>query len=593
MKHAIYSIGLMLALIGSGWATTYSTPTLDGDLTDWAGDELIDANDCNACGVGQFAYALYVTWDATNLYVGVGRRSTGRYLGDTAWTDDSFFVAIDTDQTNGSGATDDPSDEDFNKTITFGDPNSLPDYFYAFAGGGGWFKRYNWTGSAWNPIGWTNAGTYYGWNNPNNYNDELTIPWSEIGSPSTIRLYAYMTREQNDWIEDVWPMRNPNGAGPALWSYYEFSNLGPGVSPDREVGQDGVSSNMVTVHFAVDTDNGQPFGLPGSGVFLEELLDPSKDDFYQWTPPNVNVQTIDESAPGLQIGTPTTVITNALDFNNSPLDLTISEVMHDDLGILFWVQFTVGPTSTGLAGTDVRFEANKNPSEEGGDVFECPGNGAGMVAGSQGNSLLIDETPLGLSTVPENDANALVVNEDISTLPMVDTDGVGGADTPVVFYSIKGGGMPAHHDSDDIAMTAPFGGYPLTAWTATELGLGGVGPNANDIDALFIDASGDVFFSLAAGSPMLAGAPGSTGAPIQNWFTGSPGFGADPGDIIAVTPAPSGSGVPPASPPMVVITATMLGLFGNGALDFGFGEDDLNGLHMTMDMLPVRCWELY
>jgi hypothetical protein len=204
---------------------------------------------------------------------------------------------------------------------------------------------------------------------------------------------------------------------------------------------------------------------------------------------------------------------------------------------------------------------------------------------------VIDETPLGLSTVPENDANGLVVNEPLPPLS-IDTDGVGGADTPLVYYSVKNSpGLPVHPNSDDIAMTAPVGGYPAIAWNAIELGLAGNGiPNIDDIDALWIDASGDVFFSLAVNSPMLSGAPGSAG-PIINAFTMM--AGADPGDILAVTPAPAGSGVPPAMPPMVVITATMLGLNGNGIADPGAGEDDLNGLHFSTEMAPVEQWELY
>jgi len=347
-----------------------------------------------------------------------------------------------------------------------------------------------------------------------------------------------------------------------------------------------IDPKVTRLDFAVDLDNGVPFGLAGSDVAIEDAADACQDDFYQWPvpqpPPLYNLETIDEGIPGLQMQTGAGIITDALCFGSESLDLEVSESMHDGMGFFFWVQFTVNPDSSGLQGTAVSTEAAKQPSEEGGDVFES--------AGGNTNILLADETPLGLEDAPENDINALVMNEPFPP-DVYDTDGDAAPDTPHVFYSVKNSpGLPSDPNSDDIAVTGPAGSYPALWKTAMEIGLMGGGvPNQDNLDALFIDASGDVFFSLQRGSPMLSGAPGSAG-PIINWFTGAPGVGADPGDIIAVFP---GAGGPPAMAPMVVITAAMLGLQGDGIANPGSGEDDLNGLHISPEQVPVLNWEIY
>lgn len=100
--------------------TTYHTITIDGDLSDWTADERLQADG---------TYTMYLTWDATNVFVGL----EGAYLGDTGGQDKSFFICFDTNLTTGSGAS-----ADGYANVTFNPVAYGPERCFYFAGGGGW-----------------------------------------------------------------------------------------------------------------------------------------------------------------------------------------------------------------------------------------------------------------------------------------------------------------------------------------------------------------------------------------------------------------------------------------------------------------------
>jgi hypothetical protein len=185
MKKGILVLGI-LSVIGfcsQAWALT---PALDGILYEWTGPEVLNLGTQTASGGG--SYTLLATWDATNLYIGVDRNSTDRYLGDTYLVHDSFFVAIDVDGLAGSGGLSDGySTVDFNGA-------RRPDFVYNYAGGEGWYESCSWNGSGYNWLGWSNAGTFYGWSE-SNPNDEITIPLSAIGGSHNVMIWAWMTIE--------------------------------------------------------------------------------------------------------------------------------------------------------------------------------------------------------------------------------------------------------------------------------------------------------------------------------------------------------------------------------------------------------------
>jgi hypothetical protein len=192
-------------------ASSYHTISVDGDLNDFLTDEHVETSS---------GYDLYLTWDATNLYIGLSDAILSDALGDY-----SFFVAIDVDQTASSGATSDG----YSRVNFTGD--YLPEYGYYFAGGAGWYERSTWNGSSWDWNTWTNTGTFYHWsgNTATIPGSEFTIPWSDIDSPSEIALYAWLTEENNANVVAAWDSVNPTGASPTFYDPYYYPDLGSGI----------------------------------------------------------------------------------------------------------------------------------------------------------------------------------------------------------------------------------------------------------------------------------------------------------------------------------------------------------------------------
>jgi len=430
----------------------------------------------------------------------------------------------------------------------------------------------------------------------------------DLGGPAPFADW-YITRD--NWMSTGVDVAVPVNSGNWMCTFF----VGEPVEIAEPTGE--VSPKIQEIDFSIDTDNGPPFGLLGTDVNTESLVpgDWAQDDFYLW--PDLlttNNLTMDENIPGvagqmpgnftpaLNLGTGNAENTDGYCFGWG--DYTgglggVSETLDGQVASGFLrVQFTVNPDSQGLAASAVAAQA---PLEEGGDVFESAMGGT--------NSLLADEGILGLEDSPENDINSLVVPDahlggltpPFAALPLtVDTDGDGLFDAPTIFFSIKNGGSFGQVGAD-VFMTAPFSppGLPVLnlAWATIELGLSPGG--ADELDALYVERPAEpgtpvlgpfVYFSLARGSISL-----QAGSNIQNVFNGS-GSGADPGDIIGVVPAgPAGgaAGQPPVVGPMVVITATTLGLQADMNPATDATDDDLNGLHMTAEQLQVRNWELF
>lgn len=194
MKHVVlvFTVLGLSAMAGPGWASI----NLDGILDEWTGSNVVNLGTWPAPDTG--SYTLLATWDASNLYIGVDRDSSDRYLGDTGGDNDSFFLAIDVDGVAGSGAGQDGYGRmDFAGTM-------LPDMIYYYAGGGGWYESGTWNGGGWDWNGWTNANSYYGWQE-DNPNDELCIPLADIGGSHEVMAWAWMTREAGDFVETSWP----------------------------------------------------------------------------------------------------------------------------------------------------------------------------------------------------------------------------------------------------------------------------------------------------------------------------------------------------------------------------------------------------
>jgi hypothetical protein len=181
------------------------TVTFDSVLDEWVGDEVNNLGTEPAPDGG--SYTLLAVWDGANFSIGMDRDSSDRYLGDTWWENDSFFVAIDTDGVEGSG-----SSLDGYSRMSFGGP-MLPDVIYYFAGGNNigqddWYESSTWNGTGWDWNGWTNFGTMYGTNDAAP-DDEISVDIvakaPAVSGANELLVWTWMTREGNDFVEASWP----------------------------------------------------------------------------------------------------------------------------------------------------------------------------------------------------------------------------------------------------------------------------------------------------------------------------------------------------------------------------------------------------
>jgi hypothetical protein len=236
MRLAIAGL-VLLALVWSSVALgeTFFTPTLNGRKDEYPADSFWGCFMLEGC-----CYELATTWDADFLWVALCSDSCRRYLGDGG-TDLSFFVAIDVDQTFGSGA---PQDG-------YGNANFhgcyMPEYIFYYAGGAGWYEWGYWTGTEWEWRGWRNDNTFYAWDGGGVYCDEMGILWSDLGYPAGVAVTAWITDEtvfggNPPGVLAAWPLANPTGVLPTLtWAYPFFMPHVPGPMP-----LDGFSPNSVT-----------------------------------------------------------------------------------------------------------------------------------------------------------------------------------------------------------------------------------------------------------------------------------------------------------------------------------------------------------
>ncbi len=242
MRLAIVGI-ISLVLLWSGVAMgeTWTTPVLDGVIgSDWDGDSGFELVVTPMCSV-----QIHFTWDSYFLWFGIDSDSCRRYLGDGP-EDVSFFVAIDVDQTFGSGALGDGyGNVQFSGCY-------MPEYVFYYAGGGGWYEWGEWDAGSqsWIWRGWRNDNTFYAWDGGGVYDDEIGILWSDIGDPSGIAVMVWNTFDDcfNTCTGDpcmgvlfAWPTVNPMGPCPTFtWAYPFFDPHVP-----LGVGEMGFAPNSV------------------------------------------------------------------------------------------------------------------------------------------------------------------------------------------------------------------------------------------------------------------------------------------------------------------------------------------------------------
>ena len=201
-------------------ATSFHTITIDG-TNDFVADETFTTS--------SGGYTAYATWDANNLYLGYTGGDVGAGESATKWV----VWYIDTDPqcgSNGGNGT--------NYAAQFNAQRwSLPfraDYFMQVRTDEGLNQLNSWNGASWT------AATYSGAVNQNDGANfmELSLPLSDIGDPSHIRILGYFLNEQGggEWTYASWPdVALAGGDGykrfGTFYNWYEF-NLVNGVAPN-------------------------------------------------------------------------------------------------------------------------------------------------------------------------------------------------------------------------------------------------------------------------------------------------------------------------------------------------------------------------
>ena len=227
MRHLKYVALLSICLlVVPAWVfgLTYTTPnTTDGKIesdppvlggTTWESDELIDVD----AGTN-----FYFTWDDTTFYCGISGtyaiQEDGRY---------DWFIAFDTDQIPGSGATSDGYGQ-----VTFSG-QYLPEIIYYYAGGFGWYESTEWDtagGGAWTWRAWQNDCSYGGWSG--NDSTEFCIPDSMLQYAESLAVVSWITPEDNSSLVATFPHANPIGNVPqAMTHFFIAKNLGQNVAPN-------------------------------------------------------------------------------------------------------------------------------------------------------------------------------------------------------------------------------------------------------------------------------------------------------------------------------------------------------------------------
>ncbi len=149
---------------------------------------------------------LFITWDADKLYIGY----TSFALDDSG----DFFVNIDTDQTDSSGATTGSWGR-----VDFANP-FLPEYQVAIEGGPGSIQLNYWDGDGWNYPGANGCESYNGWTD--NGLTEISIPWTSLSNPTGIAISVHITEEDNLIVTNAFPSQNSIGNNPTFSYIYQY-----------------------------------------------------------------------------------------------------------------------------------------------------------------------------------------------------------------------------------------------------------------------------------------------------------------------------------------------------------------------------------
>ena len=193
-------------------ATSYTTITIDGTSGDWESDE-----DFSTSTSG---WTNYLTWDESYLYFAV----SGSSIDDD---DKVAFIYIDTDPNaspiGGTGST---------SSISWARDHTLPftaNYAFAYKtqSGSDYYNLRTYS------SGWQADQTYNGSVSLGTDFLEVSIKWSDIGSPTQINVIIFVQNNDGSWTWSSAPENTiSDGAGDKTFSKWLGYNIASGVAPD-------------------------------------------------------------------------------------------------------------------------------------------------------------------------------------------------------------------------------------------------------------------------------------------------------------------------------------------------------------------------
>jgi hypothetical protein len=351
-------------------ATSFNTIPIDG-TNGFAADETFSTSSAG--------YTAYATWDADNLYLGFTGGDVGAGESATKW----MVWYIDTDPQcgpNGGNGT--------NYAAPFKTQKwSLPfraDYFMQVRTDEGLNQLNRWNSPAWT------AAIYSGNISQNDGANfiELSLPLSDIGDPTNIRILGYFINEQDggEWTYASWPANSLAGSDGfkrfgAFYNWYEFelvNGVAPNAAANNSPAQNCIIDPSVTEWgFLAETGSGNGSyvvgpGTPPAGQGSVRLITPAAADGHLvGTPAFAGVRLADISA--LSYATYRTSgslsLANALQLN---LDFDLTDTTTTYQGRLVYEPYRQSPAPTipdntwqtwdTIAGGDGRWWASAIPS---------------------------------------------------------------------------------------------------------------------------------------------------------------------------------------------------------------------------------------
>ena len=188
-------------------STTPTTITIDGDMSDWNAESLMASSNVD----------VRLTWDSSNLYIG---------WDGTDWQSSfegaDLFVYFNTSD-QGSVLS---RDWGFSHTLPF-----AADYGFVLEDDS-YFRLLSYDGSAW--VETTHAvDLYSGWSD--NKVTEFALPWSELGSPTSLDLMMYAQWQDEGNVWSSFPEQNPasNNGAETFTHAWHIENVNNATNPNQ------------------------------------------------------------------------------------------------------------------------------------------------------------------------------------------------------------------------------------------------------------------------------------------------------------------------------------------------------------------------